>query len=153
MYDFAQGTNVLIKLVPLSEMTQVLRKQPREGSVKENQYVRFKRGTYKGDLGQVYMVDEARNSCIVKVIPRLDYDFILQGISSGTSKVPAAKFFNSEDIKQHNHSNFLVEKRGEYDVFKGMKFQDGYLFKDASIKSLVSPSYYICVLIILWSIQ
>ncbi len=59
-----------IRLVPISEMLQSLQIKLDDVTLKPGQWVRMKRGNYKGDLAQVTEVADV--NVTVRLIPRLD---------------------------------------------------------------------------------
>jgi len=62
------------QMVPISEMTDVLRVTKEQAGLKPKQWVRLKRGIYKDDLAQIDYVDLAQNQCHLKLLPRIDYN-------------------------------------------------------------------------------
>lgn len=60
-------------MVPIKEMTDVLRVVKEQSGLKKKQWVRLKRGQYKDDLAQVDYVDVAQNQVHLKLLPRIDY--------------------------------------------------------------------------------
>lgn len=104
-----------IKLVPIKEMTGILSYQKKGTFLKVDDWVRVKRGIYKGDLAQVVEVDEPRAIAKIKLIPRLEID--------------------GKRVKKLHHqtdSDPSEEKKGS----QGKKFQDGYLLKYQKFQSL-----------------
>jgi transcription elongation factor SPT5 len=61
------------QMVPISEMTDVLRVTKEQTGLKPKQWVRLKRGVYKDDLAQIDYVDLAQNQVHLKLLPRIDY--------------------------------------------------------------------------------
>ena len=55
------------QMVPIKEMTDVLRVVKERIGLKPRQWVRLKRGIYKDDLAQVDYVDMAQNQVHLKV--------------------------------------------------------------------------------------
>jgi transcription elongation factor SPT5 len=60
-------------MVPIKEMTDVLRVVKEQTGLKVKQWVRLKRGMYKDDIAQVDYVDLAQNQVHLKLLPRIDY--------------------------------------------------------------------------------
>lgn len=60
-------------MVPIKEMTDVLRVVKEQTGLKKKQWVRLKRGHYKDDIAQVDYVDLAQNQVHLKLLPRIDY--------------------------------------------------------------------------------
>ena len=58
------------QMVPIKEMTDVMRVVKEQAGLKPKQWVRIKRGVFKDDLAQVDYVDVPSNqvSCIVSTI-------------------------------------------------------------------------------------
>lgn len=61
------------QMVPIGEMTDVLRVVKETGSLRRGQWVRLKRGVFRDDLAQVEAVSDAENTVRLKLIPRIDY--------------------------------------------------------------------------------
>jgi transcription elongation factor SPT5 len=64
------------ELVPIDEMTTVLKCVKRVEVLPAGTWVRLKRTMYKDDLAQVVSYDESRGIATVKLLPRLDYEAI-----------------------------------------------------------------------------
>ena len=60
-------------MVPIKEMTDVLRVVKEVAILKPKAWVRLKRGLYKDDLAQVDYVEPAQNIVHLKLLPRIDY--------------------------------------------------------------------------------
>lgn len=60
-------------MVPIKEMTDVMRVVKDKVRMKEGTWVRMKRGLYKDDLAQVDFVDPSEHKIRLKLIPRIDY--------------------------------------------------------------------------------
>lgn len=63
------------EMVPFKEMPDVLRVIKDIPRLKPGSWVRMKRTIYKDDLAQVEQVNMAQNQVILKLIPRIDYNF------------------------------------------------------------------------------
>jgi transcription elongation factor SPT5 len=61
------------QMVPIKEMTDVLRVVREQSGLKAKQWVRLKRGIFKDDIAQVDYVDLAQNTVHLKMLPRIDY--------------------------------------------------------------------------------
>lgn len=61
------------EMVPIKEMTDVLKVVKERIGLKVKQWVRIKRGIYKDDIAQVDYVDLAQNQAHLKLLPRIDY--------------------------------------------------------------------------------
>lgn len=60
-------------MVPIKEMTDVVRVVKDQTVLKPKAWVRLKRGLYKDDIAQVDFVDTTQNQVHLKLIPRIDY--------------------------------------------------------------------------------
>jgi len=60
-------------MVPIREMTDVMRVVKDTTGLKQGSWVRIKRGMYKDDIAQVDYMDTSRNQVVLKMIPRVDY--------------------------------------------------------------------------------
>ena len=61
------------QMVPIKEMTDVLKVVKETANLKPKQWVRLKRGVFKDDLAQIDYVEPSQNMVHVKLIPRVDY--------------------------------------------------------------------------------
>lgn len=61
------------EMVPIKEMTDVLKVVKEQTGLKPKQWVRLKRSQYKDDIAQVDYVDMAQNQVHLKLLPRIDY--------------------------------------------------------------------------------
>lgn len=115
-------------IVPMEEMADVFAMdQVRKVTAKPGDFVRIKTGDYKGDLAQVWRLDEQRGRAVVKVVPRL-------GKTLGRVR-PAPRMFNPQEYP--NCERKMDSKSREFfHYYNGMQFQDGFMFKTMSIKSL-----------------
>ncbi|CAI7992216.1 Transcription elongation factor SPT5, partial [Geodia barretti] len=93
-------------MVPIREMTDVLRVFKDDAALKRGSWVRIKRGMYRDDIAQVDYVDKSRNQVALKMLPRVDYSRkrgALKGTEDATRKRkrgrPPAKLFDQEAIK------------------------------------------------------
>jgi len=115
-------------IVPMEEMADVFAMdQVRKVIAKPGDFVRIKTGDYKADLAQVWRLDEQRGKAVVKVVPRL-------GKTIGRVR-PSPKMFNPQEYA--NCERKMDSKSREFfHYYNGMQFQDGFMFKTMSIKSL-----------------
>lgn len=60
-------------MVPIKEMTDVMRVVKEKVRMKEGTWVRMKRGVFKDDLAQVDYVEPSEHKVRLKLIPRIDY--------------------------------------------------------------------------------
>ncbi|KAL9646683.1 hypothetical protein ABK040_001106 [Willaertia magna] len=129
-----------LKLVPIKEMPDVLNVNQLSTKLKDlkvGDWVRVKRGTYKGDVGKVFFLDEARGLCHVTLVPRIDYS---GGQSQETSKKVPQKLFDpsllppqEQDKIEHHKDNATGLS---FTIYQNNKYRDGYLYKQIHLKSL-----------------
>jgi len=125
------------KIIPIKEMPDVLNVLTKTVSLQKGDWVRIKRGVYRGDIAQVSENDEGRNIVVVKIIPRIDYQSTGKlGEKQKRKSRPPARLFNYEEARAAFGQQ--VERRhGEnVDVFQGNRFKDGYLLKPMNGRSL-----------------
>lgn len=67
-----------IKQVALQERPAILRVPTKMPGVNPGDFVRVKRGLYKGDLAQVVRTEPDRQRVVIKLIPRIDFNAFLQ---------------------------------------------------------------------------
>jgi len=60
-------------MVPIKEMTDVLKVVKETANLKPKAWVRLKRGVFKDDLAQVDYVEPSQNLVHLKMMPRIDY--------------------------------------------------------------------------------
>ncbi|KAL3641224.1 hypothetical protein CASFOL_016192 [Castilleja foliolosa] len=144
-----------ITQVPIKEMTDVLSVtvESKAIDVSMGSWVRVKIGIYKGDLAKVVHVDDVRQRATVKLIPRVDLKALvdkLEGrkIPKKTAFTPPARFMNIDEVRALHIP--MERKRDKltgnyFDKMDGMMFQDGFLYKPLSLKSLdtrnVQPTF------------
>jgi len=63
----------MCNMVPINEMPEVLRVKTEQTEIMVKQWVRVKRGIYKGDIGQIDRVDPSQKQIRLKLLPRIDY--------------------------------------------------------------------------------
>ena len=99
-------------MVPIKEMTDVLRVVKEQIGLKRNQWVRLKRGLYKDDLAQVDYVDVSSNNISLRMLPRIDYGRPRGALRTQASedkaqknkKRPPAKLFDPEKIRYSTYT-------------------------------------------------
>tara|TARA_B100000475_G_scaffold199078_1_gene180728 strand:+ start:1128 stop:4475 length:3348 start_codon:yes stop_codon:yes gene_type:complete len=136
------------KLVPLKEMVESISVAKKEVEViRPDSWVRMRSGVYKADLAKVVEVNYGDNSCVVKILPRFDYQHLADK-ESGEAKNkpkptvrPAARLFSETEAKNKN----LSFERGKFDrtlndrvdVLCGThKIKDGYLLKRCALTTV-----------------
>ena len=63
----------LLQMVPIKEMTDVMRVVKETAHLKSRQWVRIKRTVFRDDLAQIDYVEPAQDIVSLKLIPRIDY--------------------------------------------------------------------------------
>jgi transcription elongation factor SPT5 len=128
-------------MVPIREMTDVLRVFKDDAALKRGSWVRIKRGMYRDDIAQVDYVDKSRNQVALKMLPRVDYSRkrgALKGTEDATRKRkrgrPPAKMFDQEAIKSVGGE---VNHDGDFVVFEGNHFRNGFLYKNFGMSAIV----------------
>ncbi|KAA3674412.1 transcription elongation factor SPT5 [Paragonimus westermani] len=130
------------QLVPIGEMTEVMRVVKESGQLREDQWVRIKSGLYRDDLALVEYVEDAQNLVSLKLIPRIDYDRRRSATGaddlSDTGKVkrfkrpPQALFTASKALDR-------IQRDGSWTVFEGNRYDsDGFLHKQFRMSAVVS---------------
>ncbi|KAF0030942.1 hypothetical protein F2P81_017673 [Scophthalmus maximus] len=75
------------QMVPIKEMTDVLKVVKEVTNLKPKSWVRLKRGLYKDDIAQVDYVEPSQNTISLKMIPRIDLERIKAKMSLITDGV------------------------------------------------------------------
>ncbi|XP_067948038.1 transcription elongation factor SPT5-like [Watersipora subatra] len=136
------------QMVPIKEMTDVMRVVKEKMRLKEGTWVRMKRGLYKDDLAQVDYVDPSEHKIRLKLIPRIDYSRMRGVMRSQNAQQqlkkrrPPAKVFNEEDIRAIGGE---VSTQGSFKIFESNEYNArGFLIKtfypSAFISEGVKPS-------------
>lgn len=129
-------------MVPINEMTDVLRVTKEQAQVKFGQWVRLKRGLYKDDIAQVDYVDQAQGQAHLKIIPRIDYKRKRGALRSAADQEaakrkkfarPAAKLFDVDLIKSIGGE---VSNDGDFLIFESNRYRRGFLYKNFAISAL-----------------
>ena len=124
------------KMVPIQEMTDVLKVVRDPTLVRKGSWVRLKKGFYRDDIAQVVYVDNSQNTLYLKLIPRLDMKRIALKYDSKINnrpipkaksfKRPAQKLFDDDAVKDCGAP--VSNERG-YHIFEGESYQAGFLYK------------------------
>ena len=150
-------------LVPVKEMPDLLRVTKTQ-ELREDGYVRIKRGLYKDDLAMIQEVESNGLEVTVRLVPRLTYGLDEDDASSpmvtnnldgqakrkrmnafGTANSPANRppqrlFSEAEARKKHN--KFLSLERAVYGgkawKYRGEHYEDGFLIKDFKLQHLIT---------------
>ena len=117
------------QMVPIKEMTDVLRVVKEQTGLRAKQWVRLKRGLYKDDIAQIDYVDLAQKQVYLKLLPRIDYTRPRGALRSAQSKSvankkkakrkPPAKPFDPEAIRAIGGE---VTSDGDFLIFEGNRY-------------------------------
>lgn len=133
------------QMVPIKEMTDVLRVVKRQSGLKKKQWVRLKRGIYKDDIAQVDYVDLGQNQVHLKLLPRIDYTRPRGALRTAQSESealkrkkkrrPPAKPFDPEAIRAIGGE---VTSDGDYLLFEGNRYsRKGFLYKSFTMSAII----------------
>ena len=133
------------QMVPIKEMTDVLRVVKEQTVMKPKSWVRLKRGVFKDDIAQVDYVDIAQNQVHLKLIPRIDYSRPRGALRTPQSDAdakkkrkirPPLKLFDLEAIRAIGGE---VTTDGDFLIFEGNRYsRKGFLYKNFSLTAIVS---------------
>lgn len=130
-------------MVPISEMTDVLRVIKEQPKIKRDQFVRLKRTIYKGDLAQVDYVDAAANAVTLRLKPRIDYTRMRGPLKTAADKEagkrlrgrrPPPKLFDADAIRAIGGE---VTTDGDFQIFEGGRYRRGLLYKNFPLDAIV----------------
>lgn len=142
------------QLVPLPEMPDVLKTNTQPLALKKGDWVRVKRGLYKGDLAKVYYHEQITDMVTIQIIPRIDLqawskrlmkqdeDEDLESKKRKRKPRPPAKLFNPEEVRalpggeNAVHEGRMARTGEEYYMFENNRFRDGFVYKTVNVKSL-----------------
>ena len=132
------------QMVPIKEMTDVLRVVKEQSVMKPKSWVRLKRGIYKDDIAQVDYVDVAQNQVHLKLIPRIDYTRPRGALRNPQSDAdakkkrkirPALKLFDQEAIRAIGGE---VTRDGDFHIFEGNRYSGkGFLYKNFTMSAIL----------------
>lgn len=134
------------QMVPIKEMTDVLRVVKEQVGLKARQWVRLKRGLYKDDLAQVDYVDMPQNQVHLKLLPRIDYSRPRGALRTNATeessrnrskkKRPPCKLFDPEKVRSIGGE---ISNDGDFLMFEGNRFsRKGYLYKNFAINAILA---------------
>ncbi|XP_050528821.1 transcription elongation factor SPT5 [Daktulosphaira vitifoliae] len=133
------------QMVPIKEMTDVLKVVKVQTGLKSKQWVRLKRGLYKDDIAQVDYVDLGQNSVHLKLIPRIDYSrprgalratTDMEALKRKKKRRPAAKPFDPEAIRAIGGE---VTSDGDFLIFEGNRYsRKGFLYKNFYMNAITT---------------
>lgn len=131
-------------MVPIKEMTDVLRVTKEQAQLRPKQWVRLKRGIYRDDLAQVDYVDTAQSQVNLKLLPRVDYTRLRGALRPAAgesekrkkSKRPAAKLFDVDAIRAVGGE---VTTDGDFLIFEGNRYsRKGFLYKAFAMSAIIA---------------
>ncbi|QRV84757.1 transcription elongation factor SPT5 [Ceratobasidium sp. AG-Ba] len=140
-----------IKLVPIDEMSSLLKIKRVETTVQPGAWVRIKRGKYAGDLAQVLDVTENGEEVGLKFIPRIDLtprdDVGGGGVDPKTGKRkkpgmsaptgrPPQRFFNVEEVTKAYGPRSVGRRQANAYVFMNDTYKDGFIEKDIRLTGI-----------------
>lgn len=131
------------QMVPIKEMTDVLKVVKEVTNLKAKSWVRLKRGLYKDDIAQVDYVEPSQNTISLKLIPRIDLDRIKARMSMKDwfakrkrSKRPAQRLFDAEKIRSLGGE---VTHDVEFMIFEGNRYsRKGFLYKTFAMSAVIT---------------
>ncbi|KAL1502723.1 hypothetical protein ABEB36_007827 [Hypothenemus hampei] len=132
------------QMVPIKEMTDVLRVKKEQTGLKSKQWVRLKRGLYRDDIAQVDYFDMAQNQVHLKILPRIDYTRLRGALRTTQSdeaekrkkkRRPPAKPFDPEAIRAIGGE---VTSDGDFLIFEGNRYsRKGFLYKNFTLTAVI----------------
>lgn len=135
------------EMVPIKEMTDVLKVVSEQTGLKKRQWVRLKRGLYKDDVAQVDFVDLAQNQVHLKLLPRIDYTRMRGTLRTAKlseaeeakrkkKRRPPAKPFDPEAIRAIGGE---ITTDGDFLVFEGNRYsRKGFLYKNFTMSAILA---------------
>lgn len=134
------------EMVPIKEMTDVLKVVKEQIGLKIKQWVRLKRGLYKDDIAQVDYVDLAQNQVHLKLLPRIDYTRMRGALRTTQSETddakrrkkrrPQAKPFDPEAVRAIGGE---VHSDGDFLLFEGNRYsRKGFLYKNFTMSAILT---------------
>lgn len=131
------------QMVPIKEMTDVLKVVKEVSSLKPKSWVRLKRGIYKDDIAQVDYVEPSQNTISLKMIPRIDYERIkahatMKDWFSKRKKFkrPPQRLFDAEKIRSLGGE---VTSDGDFLIFEVNRYsRKGFLFKSFAMSAVIT---------------
>lgn len=137
-------------IVPVNQMTDVLRVSADVTEARVGQWVRVKRGNYQGDLGKVVSIDTGGQKLEIKLIPRIDLSEAANEEAAkkkrGRKKTdlgnrPKQRPFSADEMTAENQAvridAFDHTTKTQFYLWNDMRFDDqGYMYKMWNVKSL-----------------
>ncbi|CAI9740140.1 transcription elongation factor SPT5-like [Octopus vulgaris] len=135
------------QMVPIKEMTDVLKVVKETTNLKPKSWVRLKRGIYQDDLAQVDYVEPSQNIVHLKLIPRIDYTRY-RGLMKSSNppqqeadkkkrkRKPPPKLFDLDAIRAIGGE---VTADGDFLIFEGNRYnRKGFLFKSFVMSAIIA---------------
>ena len=134
--------NKEIRFIPKDEMPNVMKTIKGKVGLRAKQFVRIARGLFKGDLAEVVMIDSSKDMVHVKLFPRIDYTKARGLPKSEQKAVNSRKIFNKPPQKAFDSKTVIdvggkVKVDGEFTVFEGNRYKDGFIYKIFPICAIV----------------
>lgn len=134
-----------INLVPIEEMSSLLKLKKKVVEIVPGTWVRIKRGKYQGDLAQVLDVTENGEEVGLKFIPRIDMapkdDAAEKKRKKGSAAAialagrPPLRFFSHEEVARAYGARSVISRGGSF-IFQGDTFKNGFLEKDVKVMGI-----------------
>ena len=130
-------------MVPILQMTDVLRVVKSIPTLKKGEWVRLRRGVFKEDLAQVDFIEPSQNSVHLKLIPRIDYTKMrgtLRSVSSDDKRKrnprPTQKLFDVDAVRAIGGE---VTPDGDFMLFESNRYtRKGFLFKSFNMSAILT---------------
>lgn len=144
--------NYKLLMVPIKEMTDIMKVVSKVVELKNKQWVRLKKGVYKNDVAQIFHVDMAENRVDLKLLPRINYtkkrgvlqekltnaqDSNLKG-NKVPRKIdrPKAKLFDCNAVRAFGG---IIRKDRDFYTFEGNRYtNNGFLIKSFPISFILA---------------
>ncbi|PVD33727.1 hypothetical protein C0Q70_04987 [Pomacea canaliculata] len=132
------------QMVPIREMTDVLKVVKETANLKPKTWVRLKRGIFRDDLAQVDYVEPSQNVVHLKMIPRIDYtqprgilrSSANQDQGKKRKRRPPQKLLDVDAVRSIGGE---VSTDGDFVIFEGNRYnRKGFLFKSFAMSAIVS---------------
>eukprot|EP00116_Pleurobrachia_bachei_P000607 sb/3460869/ len=129
-------------MVPINEMPDVLKVVSEPLAIKQNSWVRIKRGIYRDDLAQIDYVENNQNKALCKLIPRIDYKKVKAVYKDGETVNnfrrsakgrPSQRIFKAEEIRALGGE---LKKDGDFIIFESNRYRNGFLYKTLSFSGI-----------------
>ncbi|XP_025199691.1 transcription elongation factor SPT5-like isoform X2 [Melanaphis sacchari] len=130
------------QMVPIKEMSDILKVVKVQTGLKSKQWVRLKKGLYKDDIAQIDYVVLSQNQVHLKLLPRIDYTRLRgalrdpEALKRKKKRRPIAKLFDSEAIRAIGGE---VTSDGDFLIFEGNRYSHkGFLYKNFYLNTVIT---------------